>query len=300
MESNHNLDINTYSFDELLGLFNLSYNFSINDLKECKKKVLFMHPDKSKKTPEYFLFYKKAFEIIVQYYEEKTKQSIEVPTTEMLYVPTKPTTEGSHIQNIIKSMKPKDFNNTFNDLFDKNMAVKPDESRNAWFKNGDNQFKIDESVSIQNLGKVMEGIKKDKNDLVKYKGVETIYSSSGAGTSFLYDDAEDKDAYVSCDLFSKLKFDDLRKVHKDQTIFNVAESDFEKMKTYKSVEEMNRDRGTQNLTPLEKSASEQMMKRQHDEYEKIMLKRQHESKLKTMEYEQKDKNVQAYFMRLTK
>jgi len=300
MELNHNLDIKTYSFDELLGLFNLNYNISISELKECKKKVLFMHPDKSKKPPEYFLFYKKAFEIIVQYYEEQNRQSVVVPTTEMIYVPVKPTVEGGQIQNVIKTMKKKDFNKTFNDLFDKNMATKPDEGRNAWFKNMDSQFDVKETVTTQNLGRVIETIKDKNNDLVKYKGVENIYSSSGAGTSFLYDDLEDKDAYVSCDLFIKLKFDDLRKVHKDQTVLAVAESDFNKMKTYESTEQLNRERGMQDLTPMEKTVSENMLRKQQIDYEKIMLKRQHEAKLKTMEYEKKDKDVQAYFMRLTK
>ena len=34
-----------------------------------------------------------------------------------------------------------------------------------------------------------------------------------------YFEEEDTDDYVACDVFSKLKFDDLRKVHKDQTVF---------------------------------------------------------------------------------
>ena len=57
----HNLDIAMYSFKELLDLFNLSYNISIDELKQAKKRVLMTHPDKSKLGPEYFLFYKKAY-----------------------------------------------------------------------------------------------------------------------------------------------------------------------------------------------------------------------------------------------
>ena len=37
MDTNHNLNINDYSFNELLSLFNLTCDFTLNDLKECKK-----------------------------------------------------------------------------------------------------------------------------------------------------------------------------------------------------------------------------------------------------------------------
>ena len=298
MNTNHNLNINEYSFKELLSLFDLQYDFSINDLKECKKKVLFMHPDKSSKPPEYFLFYKQAFQLIVQYYEEKYRQTQEVPKTEIKYVPSKTSEENNPMQTAIKAMKHETFNKTFNELFDKNMAVKPDETRNQWFKNEDAQFKVNETVTSQNLGKVIESIKSQNNDVVRYKGVENMYSSAGTGTSFLYDEMEDKDSYVSCDLFSKLKFDDLRKVHKDQTVLSVAESDFSKVKIFKSVEELNRERGMQDTKPFEKMAAEGIIRKQQEEYEQLILKKQHEDKLKSMEYEKKDKDIQAYFLRL--
>ena len=67
----HNLNIQTYSFDELLGLFDLKLYFTVEELKIAKKKVLWMHPDKSKLPPDYFLFYKRAFDIIVEFYEER-------------------------------------------------------------------------------------------------------------------------------------------------------------------------------------------------------------------------------------
>ena len=66
----HNLDISKYTFYELLDLFELDHqNITVEDLKRAKKKVLYMHPDKSRLGPEYFLFYKKAFSVIVNMYE---------------------------------------------------------------------------------------------------------------------------------------------------------------------------------------------------------------------------------------
>ena len=63
----HNLNIQEYSLEELLGLFELnSYDISVDDLKRCKKKVLMLHPDKSKLESKYFLFYKKEIKMRIK------------------------------------------------------------------------------------------------------------------------------------------------------------------------------------------------------------------------------------------
>ena len=73
MSEFHNLDIHMYSLTELLDLFGLTHDISMEDLKRAKKKVLMSHPDKSKLDAKYFLFYKKAFEVIVQFYDNQNK-----------------------------------------------------------------------------------------------------------------------------------------------------------------------------------------------------------------------------------
>ena len=72
---NHNLDINKYSLDELLGLFNLSYKIDFESMKNAKKKVLSVHPDKSRLPPEYFIFYKQAYEVVFRFYQEQNDNS---------------------------------------------------------------------------------------------------------------------------------------------------------------------------------------------------------------------------------
>ena len=52
----HNLDINMYSFKEILELFDLDYNMNLEDLKRAKKKLVQIHPDKSNLPNEYFIF----------------------------------------------------------------------------------------------------------------------------------------------------------------------------------------------------------------------------------------------------
>ena len=69
----HNLDINTYSLEEMFSLFDLTYDLTEESMRAAKKKVLMIHPDKSKLSSEYFLFYKQAYEIILDIYKQKNR-----------------------------------------------------------------------------------------------------------------------------------------------------------------------------------------------------------------------------------
>ena len=51
------LNLENYTLNDLLKLFNISFNFREKELKEAKKIVLRMHPDKSKLDKKYFLFF---------------------------------------------------------------------------------------------------------------------------------------------------------------------------------------------------------------------------------------------------
>jgi len=75
----HVLDVYQYSFKEILNLFELDYNITDDDLKRAKRKVLMTHPDKSRLPPEYFLFYKKAFDIVIEYCKNNNKQNQAIP-----------------------------------------------------------------------------------------------------------------------------------------------------------------------------------------------------------------------------
>jgi hypothetical protein len=298
--SQHNLNINTYSLDEILSIFELKYTITIEDLKRAKKKVLMLHPDKSKLPPDYFLFYKKAFDIVCQFYENQNKQNADVSAKNTTYTPIKaPTTTVQHVSTVIEKMGERGFQDKFNELFDKNMAKKPDQEKNAWFKNDEPTYQINPNVSASNMGQVLENIKQKNQGMVKYTGVQTLYAGGQPGPGAgLYDDDDtiQSDEYVSCDPFSKLKYDDLRKVHKDQTVFSVSESDFSKMPKYASVDHYNRARAEQMGVPLEKSEAEAILANREREMQEKMMQRQYQSNLRTMEYENKNKTVMASFM----
>lgn len=294
----HNLNIQTYSFEEILGLFDLSKQFNEEDVKKAKRKVLWMHPDKSHLPPEYFLFYKKAYETLLVFFEEKVKQDNVVPTTEVVYVPMN-TSENKKVGKVINAMKAEEFNNVFNEMFDKNMVKPQDPSRNEWFKQENALYEVPKSVTQQGMGQALNKVREKTNEMTQYRGVENMYSS-GAGGTKLYDEEENTTdfEYVSSDIFGKLKYDDLRRVHKDQTVFSVSESDFQNMPKYTSLDHLSSERGKQNLTPMDKKQSEDLIKQKQEIYKEAMMKKQYEAQLRTMEYTEKNKAVLANFLRL--
>jgi hypothetical protein len=304
----HNLNIENYNFQELLGIFDLTTDMTIEDLKRAKRKVLYLHPDKSRLPPQYFLFYKKAFEIVVSFYEERSKQDREIPKEPLQYNPTIDRSNNPNTKKMTEVIRQyqsqedsqKGFQKTFNDLFEQNMAQRPDPTRNQWFHDDTPIFKH-EQATTQNLGQVMQTVKTQVASLTKYRGVENMYSGGG-GTSFHDDDdsatLEDGAGYIASDLFGKLKFDDLRRVHKDQTVFSVSEQDYDPSTRPKNLDLLSRERNTQDLTPLEKQHAENLLIEQQREYERRMFQKQHESRIRTMNYEQKNQTVMANFLRL--
>ena len=297
MQSNHNLNIHMYSLDEILGLFELNYQITMDDLKRAKKKVLMLHPDKSKLPSEYFLFYKKAFDIIVQFYDNQNKQNKVVENSE--YKPLNGELNKTNTKNVtsaIKEMNPEKFQSKFNELFEENMAKKTNSSKNEWFAKDEPIYNIDQNVNASNMRDVLENMKQKNNAIINYRGVENLYSS-GSGTN-VYDDDDDipDNSYLTSDPFSKLKYDDLRKVHKDQTVFAVSERDFEKVQTYSSVDHFVRERSRQTLDPMEKQRAEQVLAAKERQMQEEMMKRQYQSNLRTMQYEEKNKAVLSSFM----
>ena len=296
-EEPHNLDITMYSFRDLLNLFNIkSTIISTEDIKSAKRKVLMMHPDKSKLDAKYFLFYKKALDIVYQCYNEthKTNQSMSEENTEY----KNKIVFSDNIKTVSKNvgdMSTEKFQTWFNEQFEEQMGNKIDEGRNDWFKNEDPTYIIDNNAKVDSIGREFEKIKKQNAELVKYRGVEEIKNHSG---STLYDEPDDDGYYISADPFSKLKFDDLRKVHKDQTILSVGEHDFSKVKTYKNMEQLQQERGAQTLEPLATTDAEKLIDENERAYKERIIKQQFDSNRKTDQFEEKNKSIISSFLRL--
>lgn len=305
--TSHNLDIYSYKFEEVLDLFHLNYEFSENDLKNAKKMTLHMHPDKSRLPPEYFLFYKKAYEIVYNYYMDRQKITRKISANPEVYIPTEiDDSFAKRIQQTTESMGKGKFNTKFNEIYETQMATPINKEKYEWWS--DKSAAIDEYDPNRRVGQgqiadTMNRIRENaisERALMQYKGVQDFSCGLTTGSKSMYDDEEDDGSagYVSCDPFAKLKFDDLRKVHKDQTVFSVSERDFDKMQTYSSIDQYNRARGAQDLTPMDKALAERQFDENERKYRERMLAKQHNATLTSMKNEQKQEAARSAFLLL--
>lgn len=297
MSSFHNLNVHMYNLDELLNLFNLNYRFSKEDLLKAKKKVMMTHPDKSNLDAKYFLFYKKAYDIILEFYKNQNKHNDDIYDKD--YTANEYDNQNSsttkEMSKQINKIPTKQFQQKFNTLFEENMTSKPDPTVNEWFTSEENMYDLKGTVNKSNMNQMFEKVKSQQSNLVKYKGVQTLQVNGNSGNS-LYD--QNNDDYVSTDVFSKLKFDDLRKVHKDQTVLQVSEKDYQNIPKYNSVDQFVRARGKQTLTPLEKQEAEQLLAQENETYKQEIMQKEYEAKLRSMKNEEKNKHILSKFLYL--
>ena len=332
-ENNENyvLDIHQYSFHELLQLFDITNaSFSLDDLKYAKRKVLLLHPDKSRLEPAYFLFYKKAYDILANHYKNNHKieedVSIENPNTQYNHISrgvlddTFDKNMFKKINSTMKEMSPTDFNNRFNNLFEtSNLAKKPDPKQNEWFsssnemkQHGDPRNEIyqqyNQEITGNNMNQVMEKMKSHlRNEMVLFQNTQELYSSSFGNNYYEDDDEPVEDntnkekrpvQYLQCDPFSKLKFEDLRKVHKDQTVFAVGETDFHKVKQYKNVNAYKEVRERDNIVPISAKDGERMLLEQQQIWKETMMRKQHADELKRQKNAEASKNILSSFLQI--
>jgi hypothetical protein len=254
-----------------------------------------MHPDKSSLPKEYFLFYKKAFDVIVRMYENIQKVSKTVEESD--YYPHENESDDvrtKEFQKTLGKISQKTFQHNFNELFDKHMKKPPtNPQKNEWFTRTDAMYS-EQAASSGEMVSVLEKIKEQQQSLTKYTGVVSMQYTSH-GNSF-YDDDEDDQEYISSDPFSKLKYDDLRKVHKDQTVFSVRDSDMKNIRTFKTVEQYEQSREA--VKPMEKSKAQRMLQEQDSFLQEKILQKQYQSELITMRNIDANKQVMSNFLRL--
>jgi hypothetical protein len=303
MNQNHSLDVQNYTLYELLELFQLDMNqITPEKLKKARNKVLYMHPDKSHLPPEYFLFYKKAFEIIVRTFESQTKVNQKVPQNEeIIYTPETPYVEldKKQVQKTIHTMKPTQFNDKFNELFENHAQIKRNnEHKNDWFReHNETQEQVKNKTEMD---AAFEQYKQKQHAVVRYTGVVPLMNNGGA--SGLYDDDEHEDEenqnYISADIFSKLKFDDLRKVHKDQTVFNVSEKQYNSVPQYSSVDHYVREREQQSHEPMKKQVAEQHLQVQRQTHEQSIQQKQYHSQIQSAQAQERSQQMLSNFLRI--
>ena len=231
--NNLDLNINNYNLDELLGLFKLKRNYTSEQLKNAKRIVLKLHPDKSKLNSKYFLFFAKAYKIIVKIHNmHKNNKDTEYKTD-----------NDSNEIYLEKLSKDKNFNEIFNKMFDETILNK-DDGYGDWLTSN-NDIEERTSTSLNEMNKIINEKKENMSAITKKTDISELSYSNDSINDLYNDNIE----CYSSNIFSDLQYEDLKKAH-TETVVPVCESDFNKIKTYTNTDEYKKERANQNIAPL--------------------------------------------------
>jgi hypothetical protein len=229
-------NIDNYELKDLLNLFDLPEYFDERHLKSAKILVMKLHPDKSKLKPEYFLFYSKAYKMLLEIFEFKNKnlKKLEQP---LFFNNDDETTK-------ILLDETKEFNVQFNEFFEKcKINEDSDNGYGDWLKTNDG-IEDTTNVTFENMGDAFEKKKIKAKELVVYEGIQNMVSSN-YGTNL--------DGVVSNDsnMFSSLAYQDLKKSHLISVI-PVSNDDFNAIPKF-TLEEYKNQRNNIKIPTKEES-----------------------------------------------
>jgi hypothetical protein len=249
------LNIENYDLEDILNLFKISSNFDENDLKNAKKMVLKMHPDKSNLTPEYFLFFTKAYKMIYRIWEYKNKDTLK-KDNHLSYQLDSSKERKQILENFLNKNNyndTKNFNQWFNEQFEKNKLETEEQTRGYgnWLKSDEDLEEI-KNLSPSQLAEEMDKKKSQLRSLIVHKEVSELDVFYKGATDLT---GEAPESYCS-DLFSDLAYEDLRKAH-TETVIPVTMEDFHATKKFTDINQYKQYRSSQELVPLsEKQAKE--------------------------------------------
>jgi len=273
------LDINNYQYDDLLRLFKLRHDFGADELKNAKKIVLKMHPDKSQLGPEYFLFFSSAYKTLVSVYEFKNKAEKSSQQGAQMYSQTitKEDDNGILLRKYLKENKyddPRKFNEWFNAQFDKFSDTKEEREQGYgdWLRSSDGldeDSNQDGKMTKETMGVEFAKRKKELKSVVKYTGVQEMYASNLGGSVL---SGAEEESYYGSELFGGLAFQDIKKAH-TETVIAVDEEDYAGIAKFKTVNEYKMHRDSQPLGPLSEKEAFAKLKESQMKTEELASKR---------------------------
>lgn len=293
------LDLNNYSLEDILALFQLQENFNEADLKHAKQQVLRLHPDKSRLDPKYFLFYSKAYKTVYSIWEFKNKNDNKTMNTEE-YIPLDTSEENKKkaLETFFDQNKTlrdaNNFNKWFNEQFEK-QKVKADEDEDgygSWLKSNEN---VDDTeiTNMRAMNEHFDKRKKEVRALVVQKDVQDITSHAGAGSNLL-DGPQDN---YSSDVFSSVGFQDLKQAHVESVI-PVSNEDYDNTLKFRNVNEFVSYRNNQNTVPLSEIQAQQYLAEREKNESTMSTKRAYELAKQTEVAQEKNKDFWGSIMKI--
>ena len=278
------LDINNYNLEDILNLFRIPVNFDEQDLKRAKQVVLKTHPDKSGLDSKYFLFYSKAYKMLYSVWDFRKKGDVNKTNNNTDYENVDKFSEEDKkkiLDNLFKSDNTKikfktnsDFNNWFNEQFEKNKIYNENEESGYgdWLKTNEGLDEINPNVSAATMKTEFDKKKSSIRALVVHKDVSELNSWNSINASEL---TREGPGEFSSDLFSRLPFQDLQKAH-TETVIPVTDEDYDNVPKFKNVNEYLSHRNKVDITPLSEQQSQQYLNQQNDRESEKAVRRAYE------------------------
>ncbi len=258
---NLDLDIQNYSLNDILELFNLDYNFTIEDLKKSKRIVLKTHPDKSGLDKKYFLFFSKAYKMIYHIHDFRNKEKQSNNYSEHKYF-TDDMNEEEH-KHIIKNMNNKEeFHSWFNRLFEK-YYTRDDDGYGDWLKSDDDIIKMTNFNEMTNNIDIIKKQQKERS-IVKHVDFEQNANLS-CGSSELYSTTNN---YTSTNSFGSIQYNDLKQAFQE-TLVPVTNDDYNNKQKFSTIQELNIYRKQNETKPLSEEEVNIFMKQKEEQQQEI-------------------------------
>jgi hypothetical protein len=266
------LDITNYDYDDILKLFKLSNQFTIEDLKKAKKQVLSSHPDKSGLDKSYFLFFSSAYKILFNIYNfrEKHSSTTNLNNYNENYNAHKDEFNALLIQKVTSNKSSAQFNTWFNEQFE-NFKITNDYDANGygdWLtsKDDNNNEEIVKCKDMNSLHKIIE----EKKQIARTQNLVIKKDVCEFNNTNYCDLTNSKPEDYSSGLFSKFQYEDLKKAH-NESLIPVTNEDI--TNNYSSLEDIRTKRASQLLAPLKHDEAKSYLNKSKEDENNISASR---------------------------
>ena len=247
---NIDLDLDNYSLNDVLSLFDLPCHFSRSQLKNARSIALRLHPDKCHLDSKYYIFFSKAYNLLVQVLQFRERLQHGGSENERGGLEM----EQGKVIMLDRLTNSKDFSRKFNQLFEELGLSEKRTGHGEWISG-----ESDVDFSVMERKKAEDEIARRKanlRSLVPFDRITTINSSGSSG--YILGGHGDSDDFSSDNPFAKLKFEDLRVAH-TETVIPVTEEDINVGRMNTTMEMLQRERGSQNIKPLSEKESKKYL-----------------------------------------
>ena len=290
-DSDLDLNIDNYNLDEILSLFDLTTEFKFEDLKQAFiNYVAPLHPDKSGLPSDYFIFYRKAYGVLINLHKMRTNKTHadKMDATDYAKYAEKYKNEfkeqeeqNRHYAETL--MKSENFNDTFNKLFEDNVKKTDEEDGGyqEWLTGGGERI-VDYDKLVSQRNQDIDQFKQEirqmtmdefqiefekrraqmiaGNEIVSRDGFGAITSMSSAGASNLLGGPVGD--YTSGHGSAGLAFQDLRRAHTDTLISVDVAAMSDRFMRSGDYEQFLKSR-EETIVPLGKEESERLLNEQY-------------------------------------